>query len=99
MHCSALLAACCASLMTCYTLQSDYPCLPAARVQLVAYSPAMQITMGVNYFSLVYVTLLLLPVLKSSHPSAPTSRIVFVTSLGRYAGSCLLSMYMSTDAA
>jgi NAD(P)-dependent dehydrogenase (short-subunit alcohol dehydrogenase family) len=41
-----------------------------------------EITMGVNYFSLVYNTLLLLPILKSSHPSAPTSRIVFVTSLG-----------------
>ena len=44
----------------------------------------LQITLGVNHFGLVYLTLHLLEVIKKTaqQPNSPTARIVWVTSLG-----------------
>ncbi len=42
----------------------------------------LQITLGVNHFGLVYLTLHLLDVVKSTAKKGPTARIVWVTSLG-----------------
>lgn len=42
----------------------------------------LQITLQVNHFGLVYVTLLLLDLLKAAAKSGPAARIVWVTSLG-----------------
>ncbi len=42
----------------------------------------LQITLGVNHFGLVYLTLHLLDVVKPTAKKDPTARIVWVTSLG-----------------
>ena len=42
----------------------------------------LQITLGVNHFGLVYLTLHLLEVVKETAKKGPTARIVWVTSLG-----------------
>ena len=50
--------------------------------RLLTVLQLLQITLGVNHFGLVYLTLHLLEVVRATAKKGPTARIVWVTSLG-----------------